>query len=602
MTKRPPLRGKEQTMKLKRIVSILLTACLLVGILSGCSLLKQKGESEQGRTTPETEPEQSTDAQFSQFEVYAVDIHYTKYAEVNKPLLATESETQIEETEATNPEAEAVPEGAPTAPTQGKTITENAAAQEIGTETVYIVFRNIDNNMIRVDEKSGDETKHWFGKYDALNGINWNEGPEPDAKLLRYLPNGAVLPDEMWHDCTENGFYARSMELNWYLMIDNQVLFSDRSHAVFQLQTYNENGELISILPISVTAREYIYDGKRQEVTWGTDNVEMILDLSGQIEEQNRWNSTITSNADLHTKVKNLENSLAESERLTQMLLIAVGVLGVAVAVLTVLVCVRRRKPASGRKRKDSGAAKGVKAYGSVHNIGRRSAQQDSFDVVECAAGTLAVVADGMGGLSGGDKVSQKIVSSFRADAKRLGAGAGNDVLYQMIGRANQEVNRMLGPAQMYKSGSTLLSVLINNGMMQWATVGDSRIYLYRSGKLLQINREHDYKSELLEHAVNGKMSFSEVERNPQANRLTSFLGMGELKHVDGCQNPVALLPEDRVLLMSDGVYNTLRDSEIEAVIKSAENTEAAAHLLEKRVLEKGVSNQDNFTCVILEI
>ena len=137
---------------------------------------------------------------------------------------------------------------------------------------------------------------------------------------------------------------------------------------------------------------------------------------------------------------------------------------------------------------------------------------------------------------------------------------------------------------------------------MQWITVGDSRIYLYRGGSLIQLNREHVYYAELLKQAINGKLSFAEANRDPQAERLSSFVGMGDLKHVDFCLNKLHLREGDRILLMSDGVFNTLSEEEIAKAVQAAEDTAQAAASLEQKVLQKNAPNQDNFTCVLLEV
>ena len=95
------------------------------------------------------------------------------------------------------------------------------------------------------------------------------------------------------------------------------------------------------------------------------------------------------------------------------------------------------------------------------------------------------------------------------------------------------------------------------------------------------------YCAELLEHAINGKISFAEALRDPQVDRLSSFVGMGELKHVDICLNRMKLCPGDHILLMSDGVFNTLSEDEIAETIKTSANASNAASVLEEKVLKK---------------
>lgn len=238
---------------------------------------------------------------------------------------------------------------------------------------------------------------------------------------------------------------------------------------------------------------------------------------------------------------------------------------------------------------------------GKVHHIGRRKYQQDCLGVTDIVGGVLAVVADGMGGLADGDKVSQKIVMTALSDAEKINPAGCENPLYALAAHANSEVNRMIGVNRQYQSGSTMLAVAADQEGFHWLSIGDSRIYLYRGGMLLQINREHIYEAELLCEAVNGEISFAEVKNNSQRKGLTSFIGMGELKHIDGSMRKCPVQKGDMVLLMSDGVFNTISDTEIETILANAGNAKAAETVLEQKVLEKQNPKQDNFTAVILE-
>lgn len=237
---------------------------------------------------------------------------------------------------------------------------------------------------------------------------------------------------------------------------------------------------------------------------------------------------------------------------------------------------------------------------GKVHHIGKRNQQQDCFGMTGTPSGVFAVVADGMGGLADGDKVSQKVVATMLQEAVQP-SGNSDRRLYHMVARANEEVNRMLGAAGQYKSGSTLVAVLAEQGRFEWVSVGDSRIYLYRGGRLMQLNREHNYEAELLQMAVNGDVSFAEVQRHPQRKGLTSFIGMGKLKYIDGSPRAIEIQAGDMLLLMSDGVFNTLPEQEMCEMIQNYGQAEQIAEAFEKQILDYGRLGQDNFTVVMLQ-
>jgi serine/threonine protein phosphatase PrpC len=169
-----------------------------------------------------------------------------------------------------------------------------------------------------------------------------------------------------------------------------------------------------------------------------------------------------------------------------------------------------------------------------------------------------------------------------------------------LVSRVNDEVNRMLGPNELYKCGSTIVAALVEPDQFQWISVGDSRIYLYRGGLLLQLNREHNYEADLLLRAVNHQGSFQEAKGNPKRKSVSSFIGMGTLRYVDEAQRPTRSLKGDRILICSDGVFNTLPEQQIEKILEENPDPNTAAEKLKVAVLQANNPHQDNFTAVII--
>lgn len=241
-------------------------------------------------------------------------------------------------------------------------------------------------------------------------------------------------------------------------------------------------------------------------------------------------------------------------------------------------------------------------SLGKIHDIGRRDYQQDSFGqtAVLRNTGILAVLADGMGGLSGGERVSQKIVMEALTFGSTLQANQVPTALPGMVAGINRAVNQMLGPKGLYTSGSTVVSALITGNALRWISVGDSRIYLYRDGQLSQLSRDHDLLQDWMPDILEGKRSMAEALRDPNGRKLTSFIGMGELRHVDYNRTPIPLLPGDRVLLMSDGVYGTVSDAEMAAILRDCGSVQLAASHIGQRIMGAALPYQDNYTLIVL--
>lgn len=249
-------------------------------------------------------------------------------------------------------------------------------------------------------------------------------------------------------------------------------------------------------------------------------------------------------------------------------------------------------------KRRPTGSVR----VGRVHGQGARDCQQDCFGVTDFPSakkGMLAVVADGMGGLANSEQVSRRLVASLLE-----GYTPGGDLpplrqLLMLLRQALLSVAELLREATA-KSGSTLVACLLQDNTLSWVAVGDSRLYLWRDGGLIPLNRDHDLAHELTLMAVRGEIGFSEVNTNPRREALTSYVGRDFPAKIDYSPTPLTLLRGDKVVLMSDGVYRALSEAELAVLL--AKSASVCEKTITARILEKNLPQQDNFTAVILEI
>lgn len=184
--------------------------------------------------------------------------------------------------------------------------------------------------------------------------------------------------------------------------------------------------------------------------------------------------------------------------------------------------------------------------------------------------------------------------------AAQLRPGQTNGVLWKMLDTINENVNRLLGPEGLYKSGSTMVAILACEGKFQWISVGDSRIYLFRQGYANQLNHDHDQLQVWMADVLSGRRNMEETLRNPDGRKLTSFIGMGQLKYVDGSRCPIPLEAGDRLVLMSDGVYNMVSEDRLAEVLKRYPDVEQASAVLDRMIREGNHPHQDNYTAIVL--
>ncbi len=240
-------------------------------------------------------------------------------------------------------------------------------------------------------------------------------------------------------------------------------------------------------------------------------------------------------------------------------------------------------------------------AFGCINNQGARNYQEDSFGFssVEPAEvkrqGFTAIVADGMGGLSGGAQISGYFVSAMLEMQKNRDPQVPvNIYLTQAIRMINNSVLK-----SGMRGGTTCATAVCLPSGMYWCTVGDSRIYLARGSSLTALNEDTDYLNRLLERVITGELSYEEASSDAKKDALAQYIGYKGNIVPDVNTKPFVPRNGDKILICSDGVYNALPAAELLSALES--HAAEAAELIEKRVLSKGYPDQDNFTAIVLE-
>jgi protein phosphatase len=142
--------------------------------------------------------------------------------------------------------------------------------------------------------------------------------------------------------------------------------------------------------------------------------------------------------------------------------------------------------------------------------------------------------------------------------------------------------------------GTTLVGGIFKNGRAALGNVGDSRAYLLTDGVIEQVTRDHSLAEELVR---SGELTREQAKKYPQKNVITRALGVDRAVKCDifSPETPAGA----RLLLCSDGLYNTASDGEILGVSMAFADVETACEELIKLALLRGAP--DNVTVVILE-
>ena len=246
--------------------------------------------------------------------------------------------------------------------------------------------------------------------------------------------------------------------------------------------------------------------------------------------------------------------------------------------------------------------------YSALSDVGQVREQNEDAYLADPALG-LFIVCDGVGGRASGEIASRETARLIWEWIKR------EDKLITRVGNAatDEDVSRLcqlvrgaiqnacylvhslgeLDPDQ--KGMSTTASVVLIAGPIGIVgQVGDSRVYLTRAQQVFQLTEDHTLINFQLKH---GLITPEEAQHSSARNIITRAVGHHDYVEVD--VNPVALLPKDRLLLCSDGLYSYLDDmQEVTDLMLESEPEGAVAKAIEL-ANERGGS--DNITAMLVE-
>jgi len=214
--------------------------------------------------------------------------------------------------------------------------------------------------------------------------------------------------------------------------------------------------------------------------------------------------------------------------------------------------------------------------------------------------GTLLAVADGMGGMEDGELAATVAV---RVMAKLYASGRPKDperALRRYVLEAHDKLHARIGAEKRVRMGTTLTLVWVVDGQAAWVQVGDSRLYLYRSGELRRLTRDQTSR----EFAVrDGRRAEAYPEELAQSFIFGSR-GLGNDatlrldKAYDSGREP--LRRGDRLLLATDGLTGVVDDVSIGDVLAHTHEPQPAAVACMERALARG--SRDNVTVLVIRV
>ena len=233
-------------------------------------------------------------------------------------------------------------------------------------------------------------------------------------------------------------------------------------------------------------------------------------------------------------------------------------------------------------------------------DIGRyRSENQDCLLAQDTADGCCwGIVCDGMGGVQGGKLAAQIAVDTMNQYMEKnyplLKEGRSPQrVLTIGVEETNNAIfRRTYEDKQLTGMGTTMVCACVIGRMVHIVHAGDSRGYLFRDGKLIQLTHDHSMVQELVD---SGQLKQEQAANHPQKNLITKALGVDI--HLQPDYTRSELLDGDILLLCTDGLCNMVKDEEMADVLIQEHFFDAADSLI-CHALNNG--GQDNITVLLM--
>ena len=238
---------------------------------------------------------------------------------------------------------------------------------------------------------------------------------------------------------------------------------------------------------------------------------------------------------------------------------------------------------------------------------GKREYQEDDYGLLDGRdlgldgrEHSMLLVADGMGGHVGGATASSLLSKTF-VEVYPQASGSIVERLRDCLAAANKALaDAIAANPELDSMGSTLVAAVVSSEGLNWISVGDSPLWLFRQGKLERLNADHSMAPILADLVAKGDMTEEDAARDPRRHSLRSAVMGDDIHLIDASAQPVAVEKGDRLLLASDGLL-TLSEPEIAAILQQTQDASLAdsAAALIQAVEAAEHPHQDNTTVLL---
>lgn len=231
---------------------------------------------------------------------------------------------------------------------------------------------------------------------------------------------------------------------------------------------------------------------------------------------------------------------------------------------------------------------------------GGREVNQDCYDSAQLSSATCWVLADGLGGHSGGELASRAAVDAALQSFRQYPELSTAAVHLHVLAAQCAVVNLQLEQPALGDMRTTIVVAVSDSVDMLWAHVGDTRLYHFRAGRFVSRTLDHSVPQMLVE---SGEIQPNQIPHHPDRNRLLRALGEhAEIRPAIG--NKTRLAAGDAFLLCTDGFWEYVPEGDLERDLRGSRTPRdwiaKAKNRLLASVSQDGVRDQDNYSAMAI--
>lgn len=232
---------------------------------------------------------------------------------------------------------------------------------------------------------------------------------------------------------------------------------------------------------------------------------------------------------------------------------------------------------------------------GAAATFGTRVIQQDYFGVKELNGSVLILLADGVG--QHGEFAAKLTVDTFRElFNNRAVINKPQYFFKRAANAANKKIINLLDERQ---GATAVAAAIINNLQLFYSVVGNSRIAVFRNGDLIPVSEGQTIDVLARHRYEEGHISKQETLALLNKHRQYNFLGQDSFEEIEFFSKPIPLRKNDLLVVMSEGVFNTVSWKELEEIFDGKQSPQILADTVIDRVDKSTIVDKPNATILI---